>query len=288
MSHGISAVTYVDHQQVIGYPVGFSTRSLDICERIYWLCGDDVSARLLMAHRDAHPLAERIEIDVLGLRVATPGDIAAAQNAAVDEVRRRSDPDFVLLVHADTWVPHGAALAICARASASATDTCVSFPARRITMFHAAAWSPWGVTLIGLDSRARFIEDGSYTDQQLAQTTYPQCPPPRGEHVVEVGYWSLEQYGRHKQQHEVTWPEPANVELARLFREDRDLFVERALVRLRDYEFRGPLQILPEDDEDIAALLREFPSAAADYRRVSEISAAMSRGPGKRRRKYRR
>lgn len=264
MTARVVAFMYIDHQDVIGYPVGFCTKDLAPFEALYWLCGDERTAQLLEPVKRTHPLSERITLAVLGHRIRSVADIPAAQNMAADWVRQHDQADFLLLVHADTWVRPAAARAVKEQTDFLITSlpdrrVVTAVPCRRITLFHEAPRSVYGVTLLGRDTTARFIEDGSYTDQQFHGHQMCAWPAALDAVCVEVGYWSVDQYGRHKIQHATTWGAEADQRLAEAYQRDREEFIRMALRRLQTYEYATVgLQCLPTSDPDLSELCTAF------------------------------
>jgi hypothetical protein len=162
----------------------------------------------------------------------------------------------------------------CARLAAiSERKVATSLTTRRITMYHQGPPSVYGVTLLGRESGARFVQDGSYTDYQATGRHPWPWPEPPEMLCLELGYWSVERYGRHMLQHAETWKHPLNAALAAAYSsQDRAEFVRLALRRLRTHEYAVPLQLVGEADPDMQMLCG---TDWSEYHWVREIAAEL-------------
>lgn len=264
----IVAYTYVDHQAEIGYPIGLATGNLDLCESIHFFGSDLENTRLLDLEREKHPLKDRISCHTIGVKINCPGDIASAQNACLEWIRKNEAFDFVIGLQADTMLGKRALVEV-ERISGSGNETaCVLLPVDHVRTYAIAHRSCYGCAVFGKASRALFIGDGAYTDKFAPVQMAAADPEP---YCVDVGYYTPEQYYRHVRKHAKTWNSPEGVALADTFLRDRDEFIRKCLRRVKGHE-RGDIPITPIDASRAEhKIVMNFFRCHDDYRHVCRI-----------------
>jgi len=92
--------TFVDHQEVVRYPVGLITEPYEDFDEIYWFGSDDENVELLESIKAAHPLRDRIAVVNLNQKIREPRDIGTAQTRSV-KFMQRTGADIVGYQQAD-------------------------------------------------------------------------------------------------------------------------------------------------------------------------------------------
>jgi len=264
----IVASVYVDHQEAIRYPVRLVAGALRFAESI-WLFGSDArNTDALREEMDGHPLSGRLRFAELGIGVRCPGDIAAAQNACIERVRREDPHDHLAVVQADTLVTDEGA--------ANVRDFCVPgdraraacFQVQHVRLHMRAHRTIYGLSVVGADSADRFVGDGAYLAGQGAFRT-------ESDSCIDLGYHSVEAYCRHVRQHARTWSSPWLGRWSALCSqgtaESRLAFIRDAINHLRHHEYRGGVQAMMPLDGPYGAIV-EASGLRAEYEEIRSIA----------------
>lgn len=216
----LAAYIYVDHQDVIGFPLQEVTASVgDFVDSLFIVAA--TPEQLELAHREvADPIDDVI---VSGIRIVEPGDIPRTMTFCVEDSRRRGH-DYCLLVQADTAATPQSLAAV--RRWARDRPTKAVHLAARIGKLSLDYGSGWGHTLVPAVADVRFHGDGlgEGCDDPSKWVDQPEA------WCLELGYLSIPQFARHNRQHAKTWAAsgwwlPEWVELAE--RDPRRLLVEQ-------------------------------------------------------------
>ncbi len=268
MSQGIVAYTYVDHQEEIGYPLGLSTRNLEICDAIHFFGSDEENTRLLELERERHPLKDRIVCHTIGRKIHSPSDIASAQNACLSWIRQNQTFDFVLGVQADTMLGGRAIELVLRLARQEHLGHSILLPVDHVRTYAVAHRTRFGCALIGKDSKAEFVEDGGWT---RPYEEIPEAQSDPGLYCVDVGYYTPEMYYRHLVRNTKTWQSGPGAILADVFRRDRDEFIRGCLRKVRTYERNNiPLTAIDPSLPEHETIMDYF-NCHEDYRHVCEL-----------------
>lgn len=250
MTMRLVASVYVDNQDRAAYPVRWVTRNLDMAEAVYLFGSDERNCALLRDIRESHPMAARMKLPPpVDVKIASPGDIARAQNACVDWLRANDAFDYCLLLQADTTVT-ARGLRFIEKFLSEGDDRrpVVMLVLQNIKMHVETHRTHFGVALIGRRSdNAEFVGDGAYTSGYWRSTDDSD----RVWHALEIGALSVDAYGRKVSNHRNIWPDPMMARLAELYRGDRRSFILEALrhIRQRDLGGRSP-RLAGLDDPD--------------------------------------
>jgi hypothetical protein len=100
--------TYVDNQEAVGYPVSYITNYWSDFAEIFWLASDVDNAMELRAMRDEHPMADRIKVATLGVKITKPCHLMLAYGESVAFLQRTAKSKFVAFQEADVcFTDHG-------------------------------------------------------------------------------------------------------------------------------------------------------------------------------------
>ncbi len=264
----IVAYTYVDHQEEIGYPIRLVTRNLGMCEAIHFFGSDSGNTILLKEERSSHPLRDRISCHEVGRSINIPSDIAAAQNACLDWIRKNETFDFAIGLQADTMLSARALDLIVRLAEPKHLASSIMLPVDHVRVYAVAHRSRFGCSLIGKDSKAVFVEDGAYTrpyDELPDQDKDPAL------YAIDVGYYTPEMYYRHVRRNARTWQSVDGKVLADCYVRNRDEFIRSCLRRVKSYERKGsPLTAVDAASQEHAEIMEYF-QCHDDYRNVRRI-----------------
>ena len=191
----IKYATYVDHQAEIQFPVEFLSKGIP---GLLVYCSDAENQKVL--------LSSGVSAEVVGFKISSPSDVGDAQNLCVDRVFRDHNPDFVVWVQADmcvTSVGHEKIREYCEGNLGCDGAACLRI--HHLRLFIPTIGTVFGVTVIGRNSRERFLGDGAYVG--VFDVIEPPGDVPL---VVDIGYLTIEQYKRHRRRHIITWADDRN------------------------------------------------------------------------------
>lgn len=220
----IAVSIFIDHQEVIQYPIGYIYQNLCWADEVWIHCGDDVTARLVS--EACGELRPGTRIEVMHMKIAQPGDIAACRNASLRMLRQLSRCDWYVFLSADTLPTDAAAREIVAHAEANAWQRPVNIPTHMLVMYVDVGSSSWGCTLLPSGFAGEWAEDGSYFKEDDRDISPPLC--------LHLGYLGTDAVGRHMIQHAKTWNSPAGAARAQLYLTDRAAFVRDTLLDIRE------------------------------------------------------
>lgn len=183
----IAYATYIDNQEVIGYPIRFI---LSEHPQIKVFCSDDHEKEILKQ--------EGIDAEPIWIKIHSPEDIAHAQNHCLNLLFSQ-DNDYVVWVQADMYMtPEVANIVkrVCVPGNESAV---YGVTVRHLRLFHISTINNWGVTIVGKNCPDRFYSDGAH----VGSAGNPAIGGP--DAVIDIGYLSITQYSNHLRQHAKTW-----------------------------------------------------------------------------------
>jgi hypothetical protein len=240
----IVAYTYVDHQEEIGYPIGLVTRNLSFCDRIHFFGSDSENTACLLGELISHPLRERISCHEIGRKIHVPADIAVAQNACLEWIRKNETFDFVIGLQADIMIG-GLAMDLIRRITSSEKylSESVLIPVDHVRCYAVAHRTRFGCVVIGKDAKVQFVGDGAYTEPYRCLVEEEKNP---NIYCLDVGYFTPEMYFRHVRRNARTWNSATGTAMADTYHRNRDDFIRQCLRKVRFYE-RGDIPLTPID-----------------------------------------
>ena len=258
----LAAYIYVDHQDVIGFPLR------EVSESVrhgvdHLILVASTPEQLELARADVDAVDDAIVSDI---RIVEPGDIPRTMTFCVEDSRKRGH-DFCLLVQADTAATSASLAAV--RKWMHDWPTQPVHLAARIGKLSLNYGSGWGHTLVPAQGFVRFhgdgLGEGCKDPSEWVNQPEAWC--------LEIGYLSVPQFARHNRQHAKTWASgwwlPEWVELAE--RNPRQLLVEQYGKRLAA---SLPLQHILGVHSGFAPYLDKFVSDE-ERRLVEEVLAEL-------------
>lgn len=224
----VGAYMYLDHQEVIDYPIA------EVVDSVLLGVDEVVLAAATDAQRDL-ALATGAKFHrsyVSDKRIRTPGDISESMNLCVAQARAAGHT-WCLLVQADT------------AATPTSLDVCAAWVRNDTRSLHLSVWNAklsmdfgdgWGHTLVNTAQPPTFYGDG------LGAIG----PDPNKPRCLSLGYLSLAQFRRHILQHDKTWP---NDWLARWYieaDEDPRKFIREQIELMKPYRAAFITDVAPE------------------------------------------
>lgn len=271
----IVAYTYVDHQAEIGYPIRLVTRNLSFCDAIHFFGSDSGNTILLESERSSHPLRDRISCHQINRTINIPADIAAAQNACLEWIRKNETFDFAIGLQADTMLSPRAMDLIVQLCETKHLSSSIMLPVDHVRVYAVAHRSRFGCSLIGKDSKALFVEDGAYTKPYVELPDQDKDP---ALYAIDVGYYTPEMYYRHVKRNARTWQSAPGESLAASYATNRDEFIRSCLQKVKSYERQGaPLTAVDASKPEHAEIMEYF-QCRDDFRHVLGIIEELRRG----------
>lgn len=249
----IVAATYVDHQDVINYPIAWCVRDLPkFCDAVYVFASDEMNASILREQIKT----PGVEVRVLGHKIRTPDDTPKGENKA-KRLLFEEGAQHVLFFHADIWVTE-AGIPRVRELQARGIDYGGVLRIERPTLYMVNHPSVYGAVVFGRDCLSTFDEreDGGpmvYDSKFSIDFGYQEGPL----QAVEIGYYNIDMYGKHKTRHIITYnQQPWDIRLVNLYNKNRREFARACLRRIRDYErAHVPLEVLDVSRPHHALLL---------------------------------
>lgn len=218
---------YVDHQEVIQYPVGYVASQLHWADEVWFFCGDAENVRLVEAQIEQwRTPRHRIFVHDIGHKVVTPGDIATARNKSHEFLLEHSSCEWFVVLSADT-LPTPMAVETMARLMDKLVEEPHHVPTHMMELYCDVGSSAYGCTLVPRWHRGQWASDGSYfASGRDLDTTVPEC--------LHLGYAGTDQVGRHLAQHARTWSSDGGRLRRELYERDREAFVRETLLDIRE------------------------------------------------------
>lgn len=222
----IAGFTYVDRHDVIRYPIREVVASaLPLVEKHYVFATEP---RLV-----AKDLAgmKGVEVVRVGFSVEKPLDLAFVQNKCLSLVREHG-ADFTLMLCADdVLLQKGATYLRSLVEQSPSRDWNTHGLKRECKFIFDTGTNVHGCWLGGADCKARFIEDGGYTNE-LGEPAQVQGPI-----AIGIGYLGLARAFRKIRSHSEVWKSGEGKEWISMY-DSGDIWgaVKKALRRVRLYE----------------------------------------------------
>lgn len=224
----VAVSIYVDHQDVIQYPIGYIVSRLVWADEVWLFGGDAENARLLnlAVEQSCGPARRGVSIHDIGHKVNSPGDIATARNKAQAFLLENSSCEWSVVLSADT-LPTPMATETIARLIDQGVDEPHHVPTHMMELYCDVGSSAYGCTLVPRAHRGQWASDGSYfASGRDLDTSVPEC--------LHLGYAGTDQVGRHLAQHARTWSSDGGRIRHELYQRDRDGFVRETLLDMRE------------------------------------------------------
>lgn len=205
----IDAAMYLDHNEVIGYPVEYVMRSLVFADRVHLFASDDTNLRALVLAAEGVGV-RFVTHPVLGFHIKTPGDISRMMNHAVT-VAKNDTWDFLVLAQADTLATSESCKAVEWFAKPANLARALHLDCE-IGMLHHYSGGGWGHTIVGHTWEGHFHGDGSGKEASGADIPRLHLENRHdfgylGLVNLEIGSLGVDYYYRHIRQHVQTWNE---------------------------------------------------------------------------------
>ena len=273
----ITASVYVDQQVRFQYPIEYVTRNLDFCDAIYLFGSDRESCEWLREMAARHPLGKKMVAVEIGVKVVAPVDIASAQNACMEWMRRNENFDYHLLIQADTTITVLGVRSIRRFIGSGDPDRPVVMQKINHIRLHTdAGRTHFGVALIGRDSKdSKFVGDGAYTENYWVSSAVDHI-----WHAIDIGYLSVDGFARKMDVRGSIWKDLLQAGLFWEYKENRSEFLK---IALRDLVFRErcgvPSKMISEADEDYMEAVKHF--GLEEERRLVSVALkeVISEGP---------
>lgn len=187
----IAFATYIDNQDVIGYPIKFL---LEEIPDLKVFCSDHSEADVLKFQG----VKPKDNFYIINQKINSPRDISSAQNVGVNACFAHGY-DYVVWIQADMY-PTKEAMNIISRVCVPGNENVAyGLTVRHLRLFHVSTINNWGVTIIGKKCNDRFMYDGAH----VGTAGNPAIGGP--DSVIDIGYLSITQYKNHLRQHAKTW-----------------------------------------------------------------------------------
>lgn len=222
----IAVSIYVDHQEVIGYPVNYIVRNLAWADEVWLFGGDKTSTRLLAD--TCLGIRDNVSVHNIEHKVALPDDIAIARNKTETYLREHSKCDWFVTLSADTLPTSAAVERMIGLAEFHKIVDPRHVPTHCAELYCDVGSSPFGCTFFPRTFVSKWDGDGSYHVGSGGgqHTAVPQC--------LHLGYIGTDAVGKHMAQHAITWNAPHATKRYELYQRDRRAFVRDTLLDIRE------------------------------------------------------
>ena len=225
--------TYVDHIDVVLYPVAFLTNSWHIFDKLYWFASDHNNAVILTSIRESHALRDRIEIVVLNHKIIHPNDIGVAQEKAYEIMR--AGVDYVVYQQADLYITQYGVSEIQKWLATSPADA-VAVRVMQNQLFCETWYNPNGVMIIPTrfnysspgDGWLNYVRDQTTSDINIVLAERDITK----RLALDLGYLSIDTYYRKMVNHNRIWPSAEKDIMIALLRTDKYRGVIAAITNL--------------------------------------------------------
>lgn len=192
----IIAATYVDHQEIVNYPLKQVLRGVAGFDDCYIFTSNE-SQRLMV--KELLPEDRSI---VIGHGIVTPTDIAMAENLALDWLFSNTDADFIVWVHADVLMSKATRQLCLEYAKEENLSAHLALNVWQTRMFCKMYTSIFGAVMIGRGNTDRFpiTMDGGYLEGGQGHDESVSC--------YDTGHLDQQTMIRKNRNHSKVWAEP--------------------------------------------------------------------------------
>ncbi len=220
----IAVSIYVDHQDVIMYPLEYICSRLSWAEEVWIHAGDDVTHALVKMGCEKFT---NVHFHVVNHKIVEPQDIAIGRTKCFEWLRNNTTCDWFVALSADTLPTDMGAVYIVNLCDANPRDP-ISISTHMICLYVDAGWSHWGCTVFHRSFVQEWAEDGSYFKNSAGMegTRLAMC--------IHLGYLGTDALGRHLTQHTKTWRSDNTGPVNDYNIRSRNEFIERRLLDIRE------------------------------------------------------
>ena len=228
---------FVDHQEIVQYPVGIVSNTLGCFDHIYWFGSDEQNAGLLEDLKASHQFKDKITVITLGHKIECPGDIGVAQELSVAWMRQMDGANITGYQQADLCLTLYGAEVVNKRIESceDLPNLVFAVPAMQNKLYCETYYNPSSCFFLG-DTEYYSPGDGWENYHRLAwmpnRAPMTSLKEIEGEPrlMIDLGYLGTEMYHRKRVNHSRIWSTTNEVApWLELFMRDKDAAIIQSL-----------------------------------------------------------